>query len=196
MKGLIYIAGSFHSVRRSVCGGGKEWIDNDPHFWSQPPTWGICRNDLRRRADNGDYIFFVLPKAAKHPQCIFGYMKIKEKISHASAFVRSALRAKRMGNKIPNGNIIVDASGRYNRFDGEAHRHMFDRIKDEYAIGEIACSRLLTETEIDALAPDFVPMLQRVLNNSEGKTPIDLISRYGQTLSPAQVQSVLEWIDG
>ncbi|WP_297486713.1 hypothetical protein [Ferrovum sp.] len=191
----MYIAGSFHTVRCSVCGGGKEWIDNDPHYWSSPPTWGICRNDLRRRADVGDYIFFVLPKAAKHSQSIFGYLKVQEKITHTTAYARGKLKSKRMSNKIPNGNIIVDASGRYNRFDAGAHQHMFDRIKDEYVIGEVANSRLLTADEIEALAPDFVSMLQRVFN-SLGTTPIDLISRYGQTLSPAQIQAVLEWVNG
>lgn len=191
----MYIAGSFHSVRRSVCGGGKEWIDNDPHFWSAPPTWGICRNDLRRRADVGDYIFFVLPKAAKHPQCIFGYLKVQEKITHATAFARNNLKAKRMGNKIPNGNIIVDALGRYNRFDAGAHRRKFDRIKEEYVIGDVTNSRFLTAEEIEALAPDFVPMLQRLFN-SRGTAPIDLISRYGKTLSPTQVHAVLEWLNG
>ena len=195
MKGLMYIAGSFHTVRRASCGGGKEWIDNDPHFWTNPPTWGICRNDLRRRAKKGDYIIFVLPKAAKHPQCIFGYLKLEEKVPHTSAFARRSLRSKRMGNKTPNGNIIVDESGGYNWFDGGAHRHMFDRIKDEYAIGDPSNSRILAETEINRLAPEFVPMLQRVFN-SNGASPIAIISRYGRTLSPNQVRAVLEWCDG
>lgn len=191
----MYIAGSFHTVRRSQCGCGREWIDNDPHFWTQPPTWGICRNDLRRRAQSGDYIFFVLPKAATHPQCIFAYMKLSEdKISHSSAFSRRNLRSKRMGNKMPNGNIIVGAKGGYNQFDDGAHRHKFDRIKEEYAIGDIANSRLLTEKYINTLAPDFVPMLQRVFSSQE-TTPIRIISRYGRTLSPAQVRLVLEWVE-
>lgn len=190
----MYIAGSFHTVRRSICGGGREWIDNDPHFWKRPPTWGICRNDLRRRADKGDYIFFVLPKAAKHPQCIFGYLKVKEIISHSSAFARNDLRNKRMGNKMPNGNIIVDENGQYNRYDGGAHRHMFDRIKDMYAIGENAESHFLTEGEIEELAPSFVPMLQRIFNSQE-ITPIKLISRYGRTLSSDQVHIVLDWLN-
>jgi hypothetical protein len=192
----MYIAGSFHTVRRSACGGGREWIDNDPHFWTTPPTWGICRNDLRRRAENGDYIFFVLPKSAKHPQCIFGYLKLEEKVSHCSAFARHSLRSKRMGNKSPNGNILVDEFGRYNRFDGGAHRHMFDRVKSEYAIGDSMNSRLLTANEIERLAPDFMNMLQRTFRETRATTPIAIISRYGRTLSPAQVRSVLEWVDG
>lgn len=196
MKGFIYIAGSFHTVRRGTCGGGAGWIDNDPHFWTDPPTWGICRNDLRRRADVGDHVFYVLPKAAKHPQCIFAHLRIVEpKITHHAAYHRRDLRSKRMGNKNPNGNIIVDASGRYNRYDAEAHRHMFDRIKDEYAIGCAKESRLLSAAEIDRLAPAFTQMLQGVLG-IDGATPIELISRYGRTLNPSQVRKILDWLDG
>ena len=66
---------------------------------------------------------------------IFGFLKIAEKISHIEAFPRADLRSKRMGNKMPNGNIIVDATGGYNRFDGGAHKHMFDKIKRHYVVG-------------------------------------------------------------
>jgi len=27
-------------VFKKKCGGAG-WLDNDPHFWTQPPTWGI-----------------------------------------------------------------------------------------------------------------------------------------------------------
>jgi hypothetical protein len=106
MKGFIYIASAFHTVNHSKCGRGGSWIDNDPHFWTSPPTWGICRNDLRKRADPGDYIFFVLPRHCRHPQMIFGYLRIAEpKITHAAAYHRTNLKSKRMGNKNPNGKI-------------------------------------------------------------------------------------------
>jgi hypothetical protein len=117
MKGFIYIASAFHTVNRSKCGRGGSWVDNDPHFWTQPPTWGICRNDLRHRCDVGDYIFFVLPLHGRHPQMIFGHLRVAEKITHLDAYHRPDLRSKRMANTNPNGNIIVDAHGNYNRFD-------------------------------------------------------------------------------
>ena len=53
-KGYIYISGAFTTVQRSKCGGAG-WLDNDPHFWTQPPTWGICRTDRRRGVDPGDF---------------------------------------------------------------------------------------------------------------------------------------------
>lgn len=194
MKGLIYIAGSFETVDRSKCGRGKGWIDNDPHFWTSPPTWGICRNDLRRKAERGDYVFFVLPKRARHPQMLFGYMRIVDKITHLAAFHRADLVTKRMGRKNPNGNIIVNGLGRYNRFDRGAHKHKFHKIKDEYAIGDPRDSRFLSERDIRALAPSFPHALREVLGG-KGQRPIDLISRYGRELSEWQVRRLLKLLD-
>ncbi len=128
MKGYIYIASAFETVNRSVCGQKGSWIDNDRHFWTSPPTWGICRNDLRAGAEVGDFVFFVLPRWGRHPQMIFWFLKIAGTLSHIEAFRRPDLRSKRMSNEMPNGNIIVDAGGKYNRFDGGAHWHKFDKF--------------------------------------------------------------------
>jgi len=111
MKGYIYTAGSFVTVNRSICGQKGSWIDNDPHFWTGPPTWGICRNDLRANVDPDDMIFFVLPLNGRHPQCMFAYLTIERVITHHVAYHDPLLRSKRMGNKHPNGNIIVTAAG-------------------------------------------------------------------------------------
>jgi hypothetical protein len=77
-EGRIYISGAFTTINRSKCGGGVGWLDNDPHFWTQPPTWGICRTDYRRVIRKGDYIFFVLPKASELPQMIYGFFQVKK----------------------------------------------------------------------------------------------------------------------
>ena len=66
MKGYIYIASAFDTVNLSTCGQKGSWVDNDPHFWTYPPTWGICRNDIRAKAEEGDSIFFVLPRRGRH----------------------------------------------------------------------------------------------------------------------------------
>src|SRR5829696_2240692 len=138
MPGYIYIASAFETVNRSSCGQAGSWIDNDPHFWTDPPTWGICRPDLRAGASEKDVVYFVLPKHGRHPQMIFAYLTIREIITHAEAFWRPELLSKRMGNKTPNGNIIVDARGEYNKFDAGVHFANFDRIKRRYAIGDSA----------------------------------------------------------
>lgn len=193
MKGYIYIASAFETVNRSPCGQAGSWVDNDPHFWSCPPTWGICRNDLRAGAKVGDFIFFVLPRSGRHPQMIFAYLKIAEKITHAEAFACPELHSKRMGNKMPNGNIIVDSTGGYNRFDGRVHWYKFDKIKKHYVIGDISASRMLTAREIDALTPEFLRKLTSIVGIQGGRA-IDIISRKGRILTAWQVQVLLEWL--
>jgi hypothetical protein len=194
MKGFIYIAGSFETVNRSKCGRGKGWIDNDPHFWSDPPTWGICRPDLREKVDVGDYIFFVLPKNGRHPQCIFAYLKAEEKISHTDAYRRLDLRSKRMKEKKnPNGNIIVNVASQYNPFDDQHHRSNFGRIKRAYIVGSPVTAHFLTSKDIQRLAPSFLSTIRRVLGKN-GRRPYDVISRYGSELSPKQIQQLIEWI--
>ncbi len=162
MQGRIYISGAFTTVNRAKCGGGVGWLDNDPHLWSQPPTWGICRTDIRRVINIGDCIFFVLPKASELPQMVYGYFKVREKITHMEAFARPALRHKRMGHKNPNGNIIVAADGHYNRFDGGVHKDRFDEIKRYYIIGDKAESKFLSEDRIRQLAQEFVAVLNNI----------------------------------
>jgi hypothetical protein len=194
VKGYIYIASAFETVNRSICGQKGSWVDNDPHFWTSPPTWGICRNDLRAGADIGDFVFFVLPRWGRHPQMIFGFLKIAEKITHIEAFQQHKLRSKRMGNKMPNGNIIVDAGGGYNRFDGGVHKYKFDKIKQHYVIGREAESRMLASEEINRLATDFLEILGSILGMRADRA-IDIISRKGRVLTAAQVKSLLVWLN-
>jgi hypothetical protein len=192
MEGRIYISGVFTTVDRSKC-GGVGWLDNDPHFWNSPPTWGICRTDFRRVIKVGDYIFFVLPKASELPQMVYGYFKVREKICHMQAYARRELRRKRMGNKVPNGNIIVDARGRYNQFDGGPHKDRFSEIKPYYIIGDTNESAFLSEERIRRLAPGFVGILNRVFRTRE-KSAFGIIGRKGRRMSEEQVGRLLAWL--
>jgi hypothetical protein len=193
MTGYIYIAGSFLNVNRSNCGQSSEWIDNDPHFWSMPPTWGICRPDLREKVNQDDVVFYVLPRASRHPQMIFGYLTVAAKITHEQAFQRETLRSKRMGNKNPNGNIIVDERGRYNRYDKGAHERNFARIKRNYVVGDPDRSHFLTDRQIRRLAPHVVQRLSSILGRT-GNRIFDIVSRYGATLTTQQVGQLIEWL--
>ena len=125
---------------------------------------------------------------------IFGFLKIAEKLSHIEAFRRPDLRCKRMGNKMPNGNIIVEAGGEYNRFDGGAHRHKFDKIKRHYVVGSEAESRMLTSEEIRRLAPTFLKTLGSVLG-VQGARAIDIISRKGRVLTAQQARALVTWLN-
>ena len=192
-EGRIYISGAFTTVNRSKCGGGVGWLDNDPHFWTQPPTWGICRTDYRRVIRKGDYIFFVLPKASELPQMIYGYFRVKDKITHVQAFNRPELASKRMGNKNPNGNIIVDVNGQYDRFDGGAHKDRFDKIKLYYVIGDESKSEFLAEKKIRQLAPGFLNALNEIFE-SKANSVFEVIWRSGRRMSKKKVNQLLAWL--
>lgn len=191
--GMMYIANSFKTVGRTQRERGHWPVDNDPHFWSSPPTWGICRPDLRKKAVLGQTIFFVLSKHAQHPQMIFGYMKVAAIVSHAAAYRK--LPQKRMRGRWPDGNIIVNAGGGYSRWDDGIHEDNFRKIRGRYAIGDPATSRFLTPQQIEAKAPEFLPALTRVFGGT-GDRAIDHISRAGrQALTEKQVQALTSWID-
>ena len=193
MKGRIYISGAFTTVSRSKCGGGKGWLDNDPHFWIQPPTWGICRTDFRRVINEGDYIFFVLPKKSELPQMVYGYFPVVEKMTHMEAYARPALRHKQMGKKNPNGNIIVDADGRYNRFDGGVHKDRFEQIKQYYIVGSEQESEFLTEERIKRLAPGFIMKLNEIFGTDKGSV-FGIIGRGGRRMTERQAIHLLRWL--
>jgi len=123
---------------------------------------------------------------------IFGYMKIREKISHLDAYRRPELCKKHMGSKSPNGNIIVSANGHYNKFDKGIHEKRFDRIRRWYVIGDAKNSRMLDPRAIRSLAPNFIPMLHSILGT--GTRAIDIISRYGRCLEANQVNRLLLWL--
>ncbi len=190
MEGRIYISGVFTTVNRNKCGGGVGWLDNDPHFWEPPPTWGICRTDFRRVIKVGDYIFFVLPKASELPQMVYGYFRVREKITHMQAFRRPELRHKRMAHKKPNGNIITDAHGRYNQFDDGHHKDRFDKIKPYYVIGDAKESKFFSEETIRKFAPGFPAILNRVFGTRR-KSVFGTIGRKGRRMSEEQVSRLL-----
>lgn len=190
---MIYIANSFKTVGRTAVARGGWPVDNDPHFWNSPPTWGICRPDLRKKATPGQTIFFVLSKNSQHPQMIFGYLQIKRIVSHLSA--HRSLPQKRMRGLMPDGNIIVTATGRYNRWDGQSHQHNFQKIRGKYAIGDPQHSRFLTAEQIENKAAEFLSTLGEVLGFT-GTRAIDLISRAGrQSLTDVQVKALKKWVD-
>lgn len=191
MPGYMYIAGA------SCCHGGcarghGQRLDNDPHPYTPPFTWGICRPDLRGNSRPGYHIFFVSPKRRGMLQSIFAHMAIEEIITHDAAYVR--FPNKRMRQAIPNGNIIVDGNGRYNAFDRGAHRANFARIRGHYAVGNEQ-SRVIPAQEYNQMAPGFLQLLERVFPGVHGGRAYDYIFRSGRRLDDAQVGIVLQWIN-
>lgn len=183
MEGRLYIARVFTNLDPK-----DGHVDNDPHFWTDPPTWGICRPDYRTGLDKGDYVFFMSSKNNPNfPQMIFAYLKIKEIITHEEAFKQFPQKRMRANAKI-NGNIIVDSRGDYHPGDLGAHEDRFDQIKEHYAVGFKKYSRMLTKAEILEKAPGFPEALERIIGTST-------IYQKGKTLTYHQIQDLLTWLN-
>lgn len=202
MQGRLYIAGVFHNPAGLGCSEGEDWIDNDPHIWTTPFTWGICRPDIRRLVCSGDYVFFVLPKHPSYkrngkvhqlPQMVFAYLKVGEVITHLEAYHRPELRSKRMREKIPNGNIMVNKNGKYNELDGGYHRDKFEEIKTRYVVAAQDKSEKLPIGRIRRLAPTFVSTLNTIFG-TDRNTPHGIITRQGRKMSQDQVLELLSWL--
>lgn len=192
LEGRIYISSAFTNLRYVKCKPNPDWLDNDPHFWNSPPTWGICRTDFRKKLDEGDYIFFVLPKYTNLPQMIYGYIGIESHIDHWTAY--KTFRNKRMKNGNPNGNIIVDANNYYNKYDFGIHKKKFESIRKHYIVGDPKSSRFLTPKEIIMLAPSFLTTLNQVFEVN-AQSIFEIIGRKGRVLSEFQVNKLLSWIN-
>jgi hypothetical protein len=192
LEGRIYISSAFINLPGIRCRPNAEWLDNDPHIWNSPPTWGICRTDFRRMLTVGDYIFFVLPKHGELPQMIYAYFKIREHIDHKAAFMR--FPQKRMWNGSPNGNIIVNSRGEYNRYDMGIHEDRFDQVKEHYLVGSWREGKRLSRADICRLAPSLLRKLNGLfLTNA--RDIFEVIGRKGRILDAAQVKKLLRWID-
>jgi len=192
MEGRIYISSAFTNLKYAKCKPNKDWLDNDPHFWNSPPTWGICRTDFRKMLNKNDYIFFVLPKRTELPQMIYGYIKILKSISHLEAY--QIFPQKRLKNGKPNGNIIVDEFGNYNRYDNNAHKERFEQIKNYYIVGDRNNSKFLQENEINKLSKSFLQKLQKVFV-SKASDIFDIIGRKGRILDEKQIDTLLKWLN-
>jgi len=99
-----------------------------------------------------------------------------------------------MGNKNPNGNILTDHNGNYNSLDGGAHEHIFEKVKERYAVGYKDKSNILSKERIERLAPSFLSRLQ-AFTGKTGNRPIDIITRYGLELGDTQVEQFVAWVN-
>lgn len=130
---------------------------------------------------------------------VYGYLFVKEKITHDEAYQRPGLCGKRMRppkRGSPNGNIIVKSDGGYNSLDGnEDHKRRFRSIKEHYVVGDPRRSEFLSASRIRSLAPSFAPTLGRIFRE-DGQTPFDVLTRWGRKLKDDQVNELLEWLEG
>ena len=192
MKGYIYIARWYETVNINST---SRHIDNDPHLWTAPPTWGICRTEYRKNVNSGDYVFFVLPKYSEYGhknQIIFAYLEVARTITHLQAYTDCPHKRMQAGGQV-NGNIIVNSDDSYSRYDLGAHRDKFKEIKDHYVVGNPANSELLTEEKLKRLAPNFRNVLNDTFNTVD-KDVFQVISRKGRKLNAEKIFKLLDFL--
>ena len=193
IKGYIYIASAFENLKPTGCVIDGE-VDNDPHIWTKPYTWGICKYPNRNNVNKGDYVFFVLGSQSKLPQMIFAYIRVGEIVTHYQAYHMEILKSKRMtGDKKFEGNVLVDSHGNYNIHDKGVHKKTFRKIRFKYVIADMNHSRSLKRNEIVAKAKDFVGRLNKILHK-KGNTPYQIITRGGRIITEEQTNQLLEWL--
>lgn len=162
----------------------------DPYL-GPTPTIGACRPDVRRRLAAGDHIFVISGRVPNAPQFVMGGFEIASKISAIEAYERfPALRLRRRSDGQLDGNIIVDESGHKHELDD--HRTFYSRIEN-YVVGANLLA-LETPEEIADGREHTLDVLSEVLEKN-GKTAIEIVGRWGSSLTERQVLKLREWLD-
>lgn len=191
-EGRIYIASVFDNLDPF----NGQGVDNDPHFWYSPPTWGICRTDFRSNVLRDDVVFFVSSKNNPNfPQMIFAYLVVSRTITHDQAFIEFPDKRMRKNAVVP-GNILVNSRGNYNKNDGGFHIDRFQEMKNHYVVGQ-KTSRLLSPDEINRKAPEFENKIRSIFGQKyEFSQAHEIIGQKGRVLNESQIDNLINWLNG
>ena len=98
-----------------------------------------------------------------------------------------------MKNGNPNGNIITDEFGNYNKYDLGAHKKRFENIKQYYLVGDITESKFIKAKKIKNFASEFLPILKKIFDTNSN-TIFQIIGRKGRKLNQLQIHTLLKWL--
>jgi uncharacterized protein YdcH (DUF465 family) len=161
----------------------------DPYL-GPVPTLGACRPDIREQLGIGDHIFVISGKVSRVNQFVMGGFEIASKVPAAEAYrMFPELRLQRLPDGQLTGNIIVGPDGRQHALDDH---NSFDRRIKNYVIGS---NRIAVETadEIAQAREQTTEALSEILKK-RGKTPLDIVGRWGSKLSESQVLELRDWL--
>jgi hypothetical protein len=163
----------------------------DPYLDGTRATLGACRPDVRRKLVIGDHIFVISGKVKGFPQFVMCGFEIAEKIAAMEAFrTFPDLRLRQRDDGQLTGNVIVDANGQRHQLDD--HKTFASRVNN-YVVGTNVLA-LLTDEEIAAGRDETLAVLQEILGKS-GKSPIEIVGRWGADLTEEQIQLLRKWLD-
>ncbi|MGH9422482.1 MAG: hypothetical protein ACRD3J_21075 [Thermoanaerobaculia bacterium] len=163
----------------------------DPYLDAARATLGACRPDVRRRLVIGDHIFVISGKVPGAPQFVMCAFEIAAKITALDAFrLFPELRLRQRKDGQLTGNVIVDANGHQHELDD--HK-TFARRVNNYVVGKNVLT-LQSEDEIAVGREQTLDALRDVLHRS-GKSPIDVVGRWGANLTEEQVHQLRHWLE-
>ena len=161
----------------------------DPYL-GQPPTLGACRPDIRARVSVGDQIFVISGKVGGAKQFVMCGFEIVEKMDAREAYlVFPQRRLRRLENGEKTGNIIVNSEGSQHKLDD--HK-TFNRRLPNYLVGKENIAPTLPK-EIAMGREQTLDALREILQK-KGNSPIEIVGRWGSTLTEKQVQSLRDWL--
>ena len=162
----------------------------DPYLGPHP-TLGACRPDIRKQLKKGDHVFVISGRIPDFNQFVMGGFEIEAKIPAVEAYrLFPDLRLRRLEDGQLTGNIIVTAEGRQHEFDDHSS---FDRRIQNYVVGTNPIS-LVTPGEITEGRKQTLDALRDILQK-KGKSPFDVVGRFGTTLTDQQVLRLREWLE-
>lgn len=154
------------------------------------PTLGACRPDIRSQLQKGDHIFVISGKIPDFNQFVMGGFEIESKIPAIEAYrLFPELRLRRLNDGQLTGNIIVTADGRQHELDDH---NSFDKRINNYVIGTNLLV-LATPNEIAEGREQTLDVLRDILHK-KGKSPFEVVGRFGTNLTDKQVLQFREWL--
>jgi hypothetical protein len=154
------------------------------------PTLGACRPDIRSQLKKGDHIFVISGRLPDFNQFVMGGFEIESKIPAIEAYrLFPELRLRRLNDGQLTGNIIVTADGRQHELDDH---NSFDRRIKDYVIGTNPLV-LTTPEEIAEGREQTLDALRDILHK-KGKSPFEVVGRFGTKLTDKQVLQFREWL--
>ena len=180
---------------------GKIFITSsgyDPHlgrhvkdpYLGPNPSLGACRPDIRRQVRVGDHIFVVSGKVNNAKQFMMCGFEVVRKINARDAYVEFPdRRLHRQEDGQLTGNIIVNANGSQHHLDDHPN---FDKRLPNYLLGDRNIAPM-SPNGISLAREQTLDVLRDVLRKN-GKSPIEVIGRWGSQLNEDQVHAIRNWL--
>jgi hypothetical protein len=162
----------------------------DPYL-GDVPSIGACRPDFRRVLKVGDELFVISGRVAGADQFVMGGFEVAERMTVQEAYRRYPnQRLRQLPDGQLTGNIITNSEGQQHALDDHEG---FERRIQNYTVGRNPIA-LRTEEEISRGRSETMEALQDIFKK-KGKKPIDIISRFGRTMSETQSRQLRHWLE-